>query len=495
MTNPQVFGAAVSARSLAVTAQRRINCYYDFYKTEQQSPSPEVDRAAVAIFGRPGLTLFTDLGAQPIRGWRVVEPYLYVVMGNELHQISAAGVGVTLGTLLTAAGPVYMHDNGTQLMVVDNPTAYNYQIFGTSAATGQLQGTFAQILAAGFLGASHLTYINNFFVTVVPGTNPFTAQTFQISNVGDCTGWSAVAFDLADSDSDPLIAVKGYKGILWTLGTKSTETWVDVGAPIQPFNRQPTVNQGFGLAAPASIVEFGDMGLAVLAQSRGGQATPALLTTQGYIPIGTPDIVDAISKYATVTDAVGASYQVAAHRFYQLSFPTAQKTWMWDSQTQIWSELQTYPALGGPDQFLGLYSEQFNNQTLLSDYRNGKIYVLDPDVHTDNGTLIKRQLVSKHLFQADRRQVLRWLQFDMSEGAGTAAGQGKTPQAMLEISRDKGRTWGAPLLAPIGPMGEYKTRCIYRRLGRARNLTFRFTVTDPVLFVVTGEDMGLEVAG
>ncbi|KKM06408.1 hypothetical protein LCGC14_1744250, partial [marine sediment metagenome] len=90
-----------------------------------------------------------------------------------LYQISNDGSAILLGTMLTSSGPVYMADNATQLMVVDNPNGYIYQIFGTSGGTGQVSGDgLVKIADAGFLGARYVSYLDNVFLVAVPGTNP-----------------------------------------------------------------------------------------------------------------------------------------------------------------------------------------------------------------------------------------------------------------------------------------------------------------------------------
>ena len=491
--NPQMFGAAVSSRSLAVTAQRRINAYYDYFKAEEQ------DRAAVSIWCRPGLVARSYFGASPCRGQRVVPPYRYAVYGATVYKIDAQENGTVLGALLTSTGPVYMEDNGTQVMIVDpsNGTGFCYQIFGASAATGQLQGTFAQITTAAFLGAIHITYINNRFVVVSLGSNPLTNQQFQQSNLGDCTGWSALAFDLADVDSDPLLAAKGYKNILYLLGSLSIEMWSNVGAgpPGVLWNRIPASTMQSGIAATRSIAEMGDAGFALLAASRRGQAYPALLTGQGLSDIGTADLVDAINGYVSVADAVGASVQVAKHRFYILTFPAAGRTWVWDDQTGLWSEWMSYTPAAGNGQFRGLLAEQFNGATLLTDYGDGTVYTLSTAAYEDSahgavgGSTVPLvwQLVSGGMFSGARQLVLDAVQFDMEEGCGLSGGQGVNPVAMLEISRDKGRTWGQPVTAAIGKQGHYADRVIFRRLGRGRDLRARLTISDPIRRVITGE--------
>lgn len=57
---------------------------------------------------------------------------------------------------------------------------------------------------------------------------------------------------------------------------------------------------------------------------------------------------------------------------------------------------------------------------------------------------------------------------------------GANPQVGLSVSRDNGKTWGPEMWKPAGPVGEYLTRVEWRRLGTAREYSFKFRFTDPV---------------
>lgn len=63
---------------------------------------------------------------------------------------------------------------------------------------------------------------------------------------------------------------------------------------------------------------------------------------------------------------------------------------------------------------------------------------------------------------------------------GAIATPGANPQTGLSISRDNGKTWGAEMLKPMGPQGEYSTRVEWRRLGSPRVFTPKLRITDAV---------------
>jgi hypothetical protein len=71
-----------------------------------------------------------------------------------------------------------------------------------------------------------------------------------------------------------------------------------------------------------------------------------------------------------------------------------------------------------------------------------------------------------------------WL--EMEAGIGLVTGQGSSPTVMLQISRDGGHTYGAEIWRSMGAIGLYKLRAVWNSLGRARDWTMKFRITDPI---------------
>ena len=112
---------------------------------------------------------------------------------------------------------------------------------------------------------------------------------------------------------------------------------------------------------------------------------------------------------------------------------------------------------------------------------------MDDNNFTDNGVAIKRQVTSRHIRDGGNTLSISELFVDMETGVGTQSDPGSDPYVSLEVSKDGGRTFGAPRLKSIGKVGQYSSpRPYWKRLGRAKDFVFRFTVTDPVKFVITG---------
>ena len=107
------------------------------------------------------------------------------------------------------------------------------------------------------------------------------------------------------------------------------------------------------------------------------------------------------------------------------------------------------------------------------------------------GAIIPREITTRHAVDNHNRFTVDEIYLDMEMGVGLNSGQGSNPLIMLEASQDNGHTFSTPRNLTIGKLGKYKNRVIARRFGTARDFVFRFRMTDPVKFVITGGAMSV----
>lgn len=455
-----LFGLGIRTSAPTVTAQRRLNCFYEF--------TPDGDKTRVVIYGTPGLTLFSsDLGATAARGWIAIGDLLYVVHRGTLWSFNNAMVLTALGTLNTTTGYVDMAYNGTLILIVDGTNGYTYTISS---------GTFAQITDGDFPnGANTCDWIDGQFIV----DNGDDSDSFNISANG--TAWDALDFATAESQPDGIVRVFADHGELLLFGEDTVEPWGNIGAADFPFAPIKGSIAEMGLAARWSLCKFND-GLAFLGRNVQGQVQVYYL--RGYTPvkISSPQFDAEIAGYAGVESATGFAFMDRGHPMYQINFPGPAKSWRFDSTTNDWFEVAYGEAEGRHRANL---QAEFIGRTLVADYENGNIYILDSDVYTDNGEYIARELRGRHLFNSSDRMVINELYLDFEPGVGLITGQGSDPQVMLSISKDNGHTWGNELWTTIGAIGAYLTRAHWRRLGVAFDWVFRIRMTDPVKFALT----------
>lgn len=447
-----LFGLGIQSRSRAVAAARLQNVYIE--------NRPAGEKSAVAAYGIPGLDLFVDAGDTPWRGLIPVETtsFFYGVHRNTLYKVDNSGTRTSLGTLNTSTGRVGMAHNGDVILIVDGTNGYTYKISSN---------TFARVLDADFLnGAKTCAWLDQLFI-VEDGEKFATSP--------DGTAWVATERAVAESSPDGIVRVISDHGELNVLGAVSTEYWVTTPAVDFAFQPIKSATAEWGCAAQWSVCKANDS-MAFLAKNGDGQASVVRLN--GHVPqvISTPDLDDIINGYASVSDATALAYKVGGHPFYQINFPNADASWLFDALSNRWTAIKSE----GMGRHRGEMSIQFLSRTIIADSANGRLYKVNPDTLTENGDDIEVELISETLrFDGERFPVDR-LRLDMEVGVGAVTGQGSIPQVMLQASRDGGNTWGAELWANVGEIGKYKTRVEWRRLGSSDQWTFKLRMTDPV---------------
>jgi hypothetical protein len=430
------------------------------------------DKTRVAVYGTPGLVAAfqpTTPLSQPLRGFLGTQSALYLVAYNQFQVVTSTGVALHTGTLGTTAGFVSMAFSPRQVVIVDGSAGYIY--------TPQFT-TFFPLAPAFPNGAKTVTFVAGFFVAEQPGT----AQ-FWVSDVNDGSTWDGLAFASASSYSDNILAVDNLSGNLILFCEQHMEFWQNVGASPEPFAPILSAANEFGLAALFSRAHVSQT-IIFLAQTREGQVQFVQLNGYNAQVISNPDLEYIINQFSTVADAVALSYEVDTHKFYQVTFPTANRSFLYDTSTGLWSDVQTGPTVI-PSRHWGNLSTYYAGQTLISDYATNQVYTISPTQYTDNGQTIIREIITRHILSDFNRVRISLVYIDMETGVGLQTGQGVNPQIMLQYSKDNGRTWSAERWVSSGLVGQYLARVLWRRFGSTRDATFRIRMSDPVKFVIT----------
>lgn len=457
MPSIPLFGLGMNGKSPFVTAKLLQNLYAEI--------RPAGEKSQIVAYGTPGLNLFNTFGETPVRGGLEFEKLsvIYVVHRGIFWEVNNAGVATNRGAIGTTSGRVSMAHNGVQVMIVDGASGY---IYNTST------NVFSQIIDADF-PANPLTvcFLSGRFVA-----NFFASSRFYWSALYDGLSWDALDFANAESNPDSIVAVHANNGQLHLLGEKTSEFWGVSGSSEAPFASLAGTATEWGLAATWSVSKF-DNTYACLIKNRMGEVMVAQMV--GYLPkkISTVDFDAIINRYSNVADATAYSYMLGGHAMYAISFPSAEESWLYDGSTGIWQKLKSY----GITRHRGEFSLQLLGRIIIADYANGNLYQLDADALTDNGDQIEREVIGETIEGKDGEFVsVDKLRIDMESGVGTSNGQGSNPQAMLCVSRDNGKTWGAEMWKTMGAIGQYAARVEWRRLGTSRSFTPKIRITDPV---------------
>jgi len=461
-----LFGNSISGESQVITAQRRLNCYLENRE--------DGDKTKIAILGTPGLAAVFAIGSNvnlPMRALAGDANYLYACVGSSFLQCNAVtGATLNSGAIGPGTSLCSMAVSPTQVVITDGITGYVFNIATQVYTTLTSGSTWPAV------GSRTVTYVSGFFVAEQPGT-----QAFWVSNAFDGSTWNALATASAASTGDTILAVDNLSGNLIIFMGQAMEYWQNVGNSPQPFQPVLSAFNQWGLGAIFSRAHV-DQSLLFLAVNTNGTAQVVKANYYSVTAISTPDLETIINSFSTFSDAVALTYQVGKHPMYQLTFPTANRSFLYDNSTGIWSEVQTGNVMA---RHWGNLSAWAAGNNYVSDYASNQIYKMSPTSYTDNGQTIIRQVITRHVLSQFNRVRISLLYLDMETGVGLQTGQGSNPQIMLKSSKDNGRTWSAERWAPLGKIGMYLWRVIWRRFGSARDYVFSITLSDPVKFVIT----------
>lgn len=454
--------------STPVSAQRCVNFY------AEREPADAKD--TVAVFGIPGLLSLITCGKGPIRNFHVMNNILYVISGQEFYSVTAPLTVTLLGTGITGGGFMPMSDNGLQVIMVNGQDGYVY-----TAATA----TFAQITDPNFFPANTVTFFDEYFLLDKIGSNEW-----FFSNILDGTTYNALDFESATVEPSFTQAIVNQQENALIFKQKSIETWYDTGANDNPWARYDgaTIERGCG-AALTPIKE--DNSVFFLGDDL------IWYRLDGVLPhrISTHAMEEEWQTYVTTADAYSFSFTFNGHKFVVLTFPTANKTWVYDIATGLPHERESFTSgYVSLKRWRGNCAVEWLGLVLIGDAFSGQIGQLSSSTYTEFGNPIVGEMVSPPVHQDRKRIFCSLLELDMQTGVGLTTGQGSDPQVMLSISRDGGRTWGTfQSWASLGKQGEYLTRVRWKKLGQGRQLLFKVQISDPVPRVVIGATANISV--
>jgi hypothetical protein len=428
--------ATNSGQAEQVNAERLVNIYAE----------AATGKSRIKLTGTPGLTLFSTIGASPVRGMCVHNGALYVVTNN-LYSVNSGGTAVSLGAI-AGTGIVQMESSGVQLVVVADGVIYTYD------------SAFATVADPDAPSALTVDYLDGYHI-FSDGSG-----SFYISALYDAEDYDALDFASAESNPDNIVRVFVDHRELILFGTETVEIWVNTGGADFPFERQPGAISERGICGPNAVAKI-DNSVVWIDQNGVVRRMAA-----GYSPqrISTHEVERALNE-GTLADAECFAYSQEGHEFFVMTVP-GSGTWVFDAATSLWHERQSY----GDTRWRARGYAHCYGKHLVGDYDSGKVYALDYDTFTENGTLMLAEMIFPPIFNGSNRFRMHRLVLDMEHGETPPHDES---QVRLDISDDS-QDWSTVGYGSMGETGQRVTRTVWRRLGQHRNLHLRFRISDPV---------------
>lgn len=437
------------------------------------NPYPFGNKTRMALECTPGFVTFATMPKSPGRGIFSQGGRCHAVFGDSLYEIDANGTVTERGSVAVDGNPAHIGTlgdlsnelfvaSGGRLDVLNLATnVYTPNVVSTINMVGDLDG---------------------FAVGLDQTTN-----TMRISDNGDALTWDPTQNAQRAAASDPWLAMIIVAREIFLLGEKTGEVWYNAGRSPFPLAQRVGALFEVGIVAPFSLSRFGGS-FAWLGRSATGIG--GVYRMNGYTPeeISTPAIRKAIQDYqdrGDISNALGWSYERDRHSFYVLEFPYENRTWVYDSLTDLWHERGYWEPLA--NDFLA-YRARFHavafGKNLVCDGSGDKVYRLSSQVYTDvGGALCRRMRRTPHLSNENERLFFTSAELECDRGVGLAVAEGvdgHDPKVTLRYSNDGGNTWRSGRDRSLGKRGKYRTRVRWNGLGSGRDRVWELASSDPV---------------
>jgi hypothetical protein len=417
---------------------------------------------------------------------------LFEVVGGNVYFVSPASQYTLLGTIPNGITPVNMADNGNVILMVDG-SLQGWAIDMTSLAFKPVNDPY-------FLGGSHVTYLDGFFILNVPSSQVgvpgfgrrWYISLFAVTFDNLCNGVMAspptyFAFDANDWATkggypDAVLGVIACHRNLWIVGSLYSEVWYNTGGADFPFSIIPGVYVEHGVIAPYSIASQ-DLVVFWLTRDRYGIGMVLEGDASFQVKQISPRGLEAIfASFETMSDAIGAVYDTMGHFYYVLSFPSVGRTFQYEKNTGEWNEL-AYTAPNGLQRHRGQGWAQAHGKLLCYDYDNGRLYQMDSGTFTDDGAPITRVRTIPHLVNEGKRAIVNRLIADLQGGT---LGGNLAPKCFLRVSTDRGGSFSDPIEGMFGDTGDYAGMPFWTNLGIARDFVFELSWSAPINTALNG---------
>jgi hypothetical protein len=496
MARFDLIGPTYQSQSLVADCQLTRNWYVEFIESQK-------GKSAAALYPTPGTSIaYTIPGGGPSRAKLEINSRCFEVSSTNFVELFANGTFNIIAQVTNDLLPASMVASPQQLLIAAGGNLYVYQLQtqANRALGNGVAGTFVQIPNANFTlpgGAignpSMVEYIDGFFIVLLRNS-----QTIYLSTPLDATSWPALNIIVVSVFSDNVQSICENQRRLWVLGRKRSTVYYDSGG-LNIFDVDPSGTIENGALSVNGFCRADNSVFWLDQEERGGGI---VRRASGYTPVRVSNhaVENALQGYvrsgSTLSDCVAYSYEEDGHTFVVFQFPTAQKTWAYDTATGMWHE-RAYWNIS-----TGLFSAHKSanhafafSKHLIGDPGSGNIYQQSIPIASgsawkfadDFGNPIKRIRRAPHVGLEFKRMFYSELHVDVETGLGPqpplldGAGNARDPLLMLRFSKDYSKTWSNEYELPCGQAGQYRKRVRRSRMGSSKTgMVFELSATDPI---------------
>lgn len=296
------------------------------------------------------------------------------------------------------------------------------------------------------------------------------------------------------TSSDKCVALSSVGPLLTMFGPNSIEFWQKGNAEsYQTWQRTSyTINKEQGLEAPYSLSSVNHSQFCI---GTGKANAKCVLMIQGTtVTKISPLWLDRILSDNDVKSVKGWTYSKNNHSFYLFSIKN--QCFVYDITTAQWHIRQSRNFYTGKiKNYMPQFAVWWNNKIITGSSESGNLYVLDENYfYEDFNDHDRLPLLRIRQTPVITSSYKPFVIYEMTVECNTGAMNtyGKPAQAILQISKDGGYTFGNVLLSSLGRRGEYTQRLRWLNLGMNRQCVLRISYSEPTDFVISDSSIRFE---
>lgn len=301
--------------------------------------------------------------------------------------------------------------------------------------------------------------------------------------------YSKPRFQTAEFSADKITGMVTCDNMLYVVGEKTIQVYTQESSTdaqgfssivFNSFNRNvANLGSKYGdtiVELDGNIVFFGS----------GSRGERSVFVTNGNNPVRiSTNAIEREIEGKRIDDCYAFGFVNNGHKFYVITFPIAERTFVYDFSTSQWHNRTTRKANGEDTYWWPRYCCGLYGKIALARGGEYVIAVLDSKKYDDyRGRVIIKRRTAPVMINNGSPFMLNDIELlwnvgttkDVNNNAGA-----KNPVVMLEISDDGGYTFGNGSWGYGGKTGQYTYRTIWRAVGgTGTQYVLRFTISDRV---------------
>lgn len=278
---------------------------------------------------------------------------------------------------------------------------------------------------------------------------------------------------------------------LYTFGDRSYQVFTYNDNVNNPFTSPDTAAKLIGIKAVNSLAQLGEYTLWLGSADLGNNGVYLNMGSVDSQRVSTVEIEREIAKLDYIKDAIAQIWQEEQHIFYAISFPTANRTFVYDLKEQTWHERCSLNRKNQQEAWRYGFATMGPDGNIVFGTK-GTIVTEDTENYTEHdGNPLLRKRTGGVIYSNHSNFYIDAITVEMNNGQYPATGN-KDCYMSMRYTAD-GSDWSDLEIVNIGRAGDYDYDCVFYNLGVAKHFSIELSTTDNIPFslygltLVTGE--------